>query len=271
MTAVEPGFKVGNVTLKPVQIDIKTLQADALVQPSGTSKLGWPLQAAPWVIEADGDGSIAQALGFHAPFILGDVIITPPGPRLKARYLFHAVVVDWAFEHPSKTLIIDSIVTSVAQKCISVAAALGLKSIAFTPWGTRIGAVEPAHVTALLVQAVVTALQVEAGELETVYLVSRDPKHFQWFVDRTFVFRIILDQLRQASDAIAMLDIPDRPRENILAALQNAQRNVLVYNQVFSGAKYQVSIEEGRGVVIGDEASVALHEEPTEMGRSEQT
>ena len=271
MTAIEPGFKVGNVTLRPVQIDIKTLQADALVQPSGTSKPGWPMQAAPWVIEADGDGSITQALSYHAPFTLGDVIITLPGPHLKARYLFHAVVVDWALEHPSKKLIIDSIVTSVAQKCISVAAALGLKSIAFTPSGTRIGAVEPAHITALLVQAVIAALQAEAGDLETVYLVSRDPEHFQWFVDRTFAFRIILDQLRQASDAIAALDIPDRSRENILAALQNAQRNVIVYTEVFSGAKYQVSIEEGRGVVIGDEASATLHEGPTGTGRSEKT
>lgn len=187
-------------------------------------------------------------------------MVTPPGPILKTKYIFHAVVVDWAHQDPSGQLIVDRVVTSVAQKCIAVAAALGLTSIAFTPWGTRIGAVEPARITALLVQAIAKALQTESGKLDTVYLVSRNREHFQWFVDRTFVFRIVLDELAQISDTIASLDIPESAREKILTALQNAQRNVVVYNEIFGGAKYNVSVEQGKGIVVGDQASVSLTE-----------
>lgn len=260
MTVINAAFQVGKVTIKPVYGDITTLLADALVQPSGTSYSDWPVQVAPWVIEVDTDGSIRQALSHHVPLQLGSVVVTPPGPILKAKYLFHAVVVDWAHQNPSDHLIIDSIITSVAQKCIKVAAALGLRSIAFTPWGTRIGAVEPARITALLVQAIAKALQTESGRLETVYLVSRNRQHFQWFVDRTFVFRIVLDELAQVSDAIASLDIPESAREKILTALQNAQRNVVVYNEIYGGAKYDVKVEEGKGIVVGDQASLSLTE-----------
>jgi hypothetical protein len=111
-----------------------------------------------------------------------------------------------------------------------------------------------------MVQAVVKGLQAAFGNLETLYLVSHDPQHYQWFMDRAFVFRIVLDQLRQATDAIEALDIPDAARERILTALQNAQRNVVVYTEVFGGAKYQVDIEEGKGVAIGDRAAVRMSE-----------
>ena len=67
MTAIDAAFKVGRVAIKPVYGDITTLPADALVQPSGTSQRDWPMQAAPWVMESDTDGSIGRALSYHAP------------------------------------------------------------------------------------------------------------------------------------------------------------------------------------------------------------
>ena len=56
------------------------------------------------------------------------------------------------------------------------------------------------------------------------------------------------------------MDIPESAREKILTALQNAQRNVVVYNEIYGGAKYDVKVEEGKGIVVGDQASLSLTE-----------
>jgi hypothetical protein len=204
------------------------------------------------------------------PLRLGNIVVTDAG-TLQAKYILHAIVLDWKQGHPDEVTVDRKVVSSVARRCVRLAAALGVKSLAFTPWGTSVGAIEAAQVTALMMQAITQEVKSHPGDLEVIYLISGEPEHYRWFVDRTFVFHVVLDQLNQVSETIAALDIPDLAREKALNALQNAQRNVVVYNEVFSGAKYQVSIEEGRGVVIGDEASATLHEGPTGTGRPEKT
>jgi O-acetyl-ADP-ribose deacetylase (regulator of RNase III) len=265
MFASTVDFKVGKVTLQPILDDITQLQADALVQPSGTSPEGVPVQASPWVVAADRDGSIERALNHFSPLHLGDVIVTPPG-LLNAKYLFSAVVLDWGHQHPSGQLIIDDVVVSAAQKCISIAAALDLKTIAFTPWGTRVGALEASHVTAIMAQAVVTALQARPGKLEVVYLISRDPQHYQWFVDRVFMFRIMFEQIMRIQNEVESLHITQQDREHILELLGNLQHNIVVYNEFVGGDKITSGdITGATGIAIGRHSLVKTENDTTKQ------
>lgn len=261
-------FRIGQVSVRPVLGDIRNLRADALVDSTRTAVEGRPLHMSKWVRAADTDGAIGKALSHQMPLRLGNIVVTDAG-ALKAKYILHAIVLDWDQDNPDEVTVDQKIVSSVARRCVRLAAALGAKSMALTPWGTSVGAIEAAQVTALMMQAITQEVKNHPGDLEVIYLISNEPKHYRWFVDRAFVFQVVLEQLNQVSETVATLDISELAREKILGALHNAQRNVIVFNEVFGGAKYQVSIEEGRGVVIGDEASAALHEGPTETGRSE--
>lgn len=268
MSGKAEGLRIGHVTLIPVHGDITELQADALVQPSGTSPPGVPVQASPWVISADKDSSIAKALSRHSPLQLGDVIVTPVG-TLNAKYLLNAVVIDWAHQHPSSQLIIDEVVVSVARKCIAVAAALDLKSIAFTPWGTRVGATQASHVTAIMIQAITTEIKARPGSLEIVYLISHEYEHYQWFVDRSFMFRIMFDQIEQVRDQIRNLEIPQEVRNHILSLLGNLAQNVVVYNEIIGGDKILTGdITESTGVAIGNQARTKVTDQTSQQERN---
>lgn len=250
-------FSVGKVKLVPVLADIRELDADAVVQPSGTSPTE-VIQASPWVIHSDSDGLVAASLAKHAPLQLGEVIITSAG-SLKARYLFSAVVLDWAHQHPSNRLIVDEIVTATAQRCISIANALNLKTIAFTPWGTRVGASEASQITALMLNSITVQLQSVPGSLETVYLISNNQKHYEWFVDRAFVFHLLFDQVSQIRSAINELDIPQARRDYLINLLENLQTNVVVYNEIIGGDKIDVGDISGTtGVAIGRESEATV-------------
>jgi O-acetyl-ADP-ribose deacetylase (regulator of RNase III) len=246
-------LKVGKVAFKAINGDIRDLQADALVQPSGTSSVGQPMQASPWVIVSDADGSITKALSVHQPFQLGDVIVTPAG-ALKAKYLFSAIVIDWAHQDPFAQLLSDKIVTSTARKCIEVALALGIKSIAFTPWGTRVRATEASHVTALLIQSIASVLQTRSGNLEIVYLISREYEHYQWFLDRAFVFQIMFDQVAQFHRAINDLNLPQDASERLVRLLSNLQNNVLSNVNIFLDKSQQIN--QSGGVSLQSEGDV---------------
>jgi O-acetyl-ADP-ribose deacetylase (regulator of RNase III) len=250
------GLRIGHVNLVPVFGDITELQADAMVQPSGTSPPGAPLQASPWVISANQkDGSIFKALSPHSPLQLGEVIITPAG-TLNAKYLFSAVVIDWGHQHPSGQLIVEEVIVSTARKCVAIAVALGLKSLAFTPWGTRVQAIEASLVTAIMIQAIISEIKAGPGNLETIYLISREKEHYQWFVDRSIVFRIMFEQIDQVRDQINNLEIPKEARNHILNLLGSLEKNVVVYNEIVGGDKISTGdISESTAIAIGKKAS----------------
>ncbi len=244
-------FKIGSVRLEPKLADITLLDVDAVVQPGGTSRAGESPQTSPWVIKADVDGSIARALQRHVPLQIGQVIVTPAG-NLAAKYLLHAVVMDWALQHPSQQIVNDEVVASVVQKCLGIARALGVKSIAFTPWGTRVSQVEPAHITAIMLHAVANELQKPCGELEVVYLISNNPEHYQWFVDRAFIFGFLFNQLNQIQREIAALDVNSSHKNYLLSLLDNVRSNFVVYNEIIGGDKLAVGdIANAAGVAIG--------------------
>lgn len=252
-------LKVGNVTIQTILGNIKDLHADAAVQPSGTSQ-DEHLPASPWVIDADVDGSIAKALHTHAPFQLGDVIITPAGV-LNFKYLFSAIAMDWGQQKLPARLIHEDIVVSTARKCIKIAIALGLESIVFTPWGTRIGAIDAAHVTALLLHAISAELQLNSGNLKFLYLISHNHDHYRWFMDRTFVFQVMFNQLAQLRNEINTLDLPESAREQILRNVTNIQNNFVIYSETIGGDKITAgNISDSAGIAIGHKSRADVQE-----------
>lgn len=250
------GYKLGRVQVKPYLGEITELKVEALVQSTGTPTALRPVSMSQWVREAEIKGEIAAELQRHAPLTLGDVIVTSAG-RLPARYLLHAVVIDWASGRGPAQLMNDSIVMTTAKKCVSLAAMLGVKSLAFTPWGTAIKAYKPDYATTLMVAAILQAVRNEPGELETVYLVSNEEEHYQWFVDRVLVFRILAEQMEVFSKAIAGLDMPAYQRERVMSVVQNVQNNVMIalFEDFVAGSKYETTIPEAKGIAIGDGAS----------------
>lgn len=233
-------LRIGNVNLQVLLGDVKELKADALVQPAGTSPLVTSgVEVASWVLGADSDGFILTALKAHLPFKLGEVIITPAG-SLKAKYLFNAVVIDWGHQGSPNEILSDKIVIETARKCIDIALALGLESIAFTPWGTRVGVSEASRVTALLVQAIASALQSKSGALKWVYLISHNPEHYRWFIDRTFVFGVMHAQVNQIRSEIDKLDIPQPANQQLHNLLNGLQSNLSTTVNVFLDKSQQV-------------------------------
>jgi O-acetyl-ADP-ribose deacetylase (regulator of RNase III) len=248
------GFLIGNVRLEPVFGNIEHLHADAFVQPGGTSSNNTTIHMSPWALEANADELIGRTLMRHAPFTLGDVIVTPAG-TLNAKYLFTAIVMDWGHQHPSGEVVHDDVVVNTARKCIAIAAALGVRSIAFTPWGTRATTNNPAQNTAMLLHSITGAVQEQPGQLEIVYLVSNQLEHYQWFVDRVFVFKMLYQQISQVRAAIHDLDIPGPRRAHILNILDNIKNNIVVYNEIVAGDKIQVAdITNSAGVAIGKQS-----------------
>jgi O-acetyl-ADP-ribose deacetylase (regulator of RNase III) len=242
----KPGniFSLGQVELIPVLGDITTLDVDAVVQTGGTSA-DRTIHVSPWALQAV-QQELGRALRKHVPFQLGDVIVTHAG-ILSARYLFTAVVLDWGRQHSSGELVIDEVIDSAARQCIRIAGALGLKSIALTPWGTRTTGTDTSYVTALMVNGIVSQLQEDPGSLQSVYLASNQPEHYKWFVDRAFVFRLLFNQVSHMRQIVQDLDIPPVQREKLLGLLEGMRTNVLVYNEMIGGDKVG-----GDKVSIGD-------------------
>jgi O-acetyl-ADP-ribose deacetylase (regulator of RNase III) len=232
--SLKTSFMVGQVRIEPLLQNIHNVQVDGIVQAGSAVDDVNEIHAASWVWEADDNNSIFNALIKHSPFRLGDVIVTCAG-SLKAKYLLSAIVIDRIQLDASQKPLNDQVICDTARKCIAIASALGLRSIAFTAWGTRTTTTQPAHVTALMLQGITQALEDEAGQLEVVYLVSNNKTHYQWFVDRSFVFGMFLNQIEQARQAVESLNIPNEQKQNVERILNNITHNIVVYNQTTFG------------------------------------
>ncbi len=253
------GFKIGQVTIIPLLGNIKELTADAFVQSSGTPT-DHRMHFSPWVRSDSKVDTIVDALKKHHPFQLGEVIVSTAG-SLPAKYLFSAVVIDWANQRPEGKLIYDDVINSVARKCIAIAASIGIKSIVFQPWGARSGASKAAYITALLVQAIETELKNDAGNLKYVYLISDNKEHYQWFVDRTFLFQVMNSQIEEMRTQISELDISTDVQERLLGTIGNLSQTVYVINEVIGGDKIAVGdINNATGVAIGTQSSAEAQE-----------
>jgi len=168
----------------------------------------------------------------------GEVVITP-AYNLPALYMFHAFVVDWKQGYHTGKATVDEAVEIAAKKCIEIAAVLGIKSIAFTPWGTRVAGADAAQITAIMTQAITSQIRQNPGQLKKIYLISNNPEHYQLFVDRAFIFRLVFDQVNLVRDSVG-----------------NLQKNVVVYNEIVGGDKIEgdkinANVTESSEVAVG--------------------
>lgn len=242
-------IKIGAIAFQVIFGDIKDLEADALVQPAGTSPEAESMHVSPWVQQANIANSISDALQAHHPFNLGDVLVTPAG-SLKSKYLFSAVVMDWAHQNLSDQLLSDDVVTAAANTCVNVALALGIKSIAFTPWGIRVSAIEASRVTALMMQSIISTLTKQKNALETVYLISNNEAHCDWFSDRVFIFKMVYEQVTQVRDGIDNLSLTSEDKRQIDSLL-----GVLLENLVF---RSHISIDQSQ-YIAANGGTIAMH------------
>ncbi|WP_420644813.1 macro domain-containing protein [Candidatus Leptofilum sp.] len=253
----DQSFMIGKVSIVPLLGDVRQLEADVLVQSSGTSVQGENHHSS-WIVTNRNYDEIVNTLNNHRPHKLGDVIISTAG-SFHAKYLFNAIVIDWGHQRSQGSLIYEDIVDKVARKCIEVAVSLDLKSIAFLPWGARIGASTASMMTALLVQAIVTQLKVNSGSLERVFLISNNKEHYQWFVDRAFLFQVMFSQIEEIRNQISHLDVTPEAREQILETLGNLTQTVYIFNEVVEGDKITVgNMENVEGAAIGNQAMVKV-------------
>lgn len=244
-------LKIGGVTLRAVLTDIADIHVDAIVHPSGISAYEDTIELSPWVRDADPNEAISSAMRSHLPFKLGDVIVTPAGD-LKTKYLISAIVMDW--KNLNSELLSERVAADAVHKCVKLAVALQLKSIAFTPWGTRTGAGIPARIIAIMLQAITAEIQADAGGLECIYLISNNPEHLQWFVDRAFVFQVMFSQLTEVHRGISELNLPEQTNERIFKLLANLQNNTFI--DIIGGDKITTgNISDSKGLAIGREAS----------------
>ncbi|MFN2125137.1 MAG: hypothetical protein ACK2U0_07510 [Candidatus Promineifilaceae bacterium] len=155
-------------------------------------------------------------------------------------------------------------VVKAAQKCIAIAASLSIRSIAFLPWGTRVGASEAAHITALMIQALASALKYNAGNLEQVYLVSKNEIHYQWFVDRAFLFHLMNSQINDIREQIRSLDLSSDVQRRILDSLGNLSQTFIFANEVIGHDKISMGdIHDASGITLGAKSAAVVNEKPS--------
>jgi O-acetyl-ADP-ribose deacetylase (regulator of RNase III) len=250
-------------TLEGVRIEARlglmaTIEAEALVCSSGPGKRLIGSHSAAWLQEADRDGSISAALQRYGSTQLGEVVVTHAG-TLGAKYLLNAAVIDWKQKHTRSQLVDDTIVFEATRKCIQIAASLGLRSIAFTPWGTRKGGGDAKRITAVMLYAMIDALLDDCGTLEVVYVVSNVVEHYNWFVDRLSIFELLFAQLLKVRQEIKQLEISEAERSRLLGMIKDIGQSVVVYNEITHGDRISMGTIAGGTVAAGSQSSAETH------------
>jgi len=217
-----PGLEVGNVQIVPRLQSMAEVEADALVHTFGNDyRIG-----ADWVHYADSDGSVSNALERYGMAQLGDVLITPAG-ALHARYLFAAVVINWADAPDATTLLDDQIVTQTAWRCIRIAAVLGLRSITFTPWGTRATDITASRVVERMLDGIVPALREDPGKLELVLLVSNKAEHYQQLAEQLLLAQERLQAEDVTAEPVSSAFAPGNALQTSIVQLQARRERAL--------------------------------------------
>lgn len=133
---VDPGGtderRFGAITVRLAQADIASVQADVLVNAANTQlHMGGGVAAA---LRSRGGIEIHQEAIQHAPAALGSVIRTGAG-KLDARFVYHAVVIDYDVSKGTSSSDVGTVVRNVLRQAISD----GVKSVGLPLFGAGVG------------------------------------------------------------------------------------------------------------------------------------
>lgn len=125
-------YRINRTTLSVVYNSITSAQADALVS-SDDNYLSMGGGVSEAILNAAGAVLREEARKF-VPLKAGEVAVTSAG-GLKAKYVFHAVMIDY----DNMVFPDDSIVLRATERCLQLADTFQLRSIAFPALGTGVG------------------------------------------------------------------------------------------------------------------------------------
>jgi O-acetyl-ADP-ribose deacetylase (regulator of RNase III) len=155
-------YAVGNSTLTVRFGDLLESQAEVLVSSDDyLLTMGGGVSAA--IARAAGN-AIAIDAAKAIPLNLGDVVVTAAG-ALDARYVFHVVSIGPSADNPFDAIEDEpdtdplEMIRTATERCISIAATLGVRSIAFPAIGAGVAAIDRAVVAAGMAEAIVDALR----------------------------------------------------------------------------------------------------------------
>lgn len=179
-------YRIGSRRMKIFLGDITDLQVDAIVNSENNDLImdrrdGPSVSAAIRRRSADGFAETVAGLG---PIPLGKAVMTQATGSLRCRYVIHAAVVRRrsAEEHETE----PSLLRSSVRSSLELAAALGMKSVAFPAFGVRAAQVPKEVSSDLMIEEVTRMLEQETS-LEEVIFALLDPESFLVFFERAII------------------------------------------------------------------------------------
>lgn len=133
--------------------NLARVEANAIVCPA-TDELTMERGVAAALVEAGGP-EIQNQLFSHGTQRVGQVVITEAG-KLSARFVFHAVIAATLIDYQLPT---DEAVAMTTQRCLLLANALGLHSLAFPALGTGTGGLPMERVARIMLGLTASHLQ----------------------------------------------------------------------------------------------------------------
>jgi O-acetyl-ADP-ribose deacetylase (regulator of RNase III) len=160
--AEDRAFQIGDSTLTLTIGDITTSEAEVVVSSDDTylSMSGGVSEA----IRSAAGPSLWTDTRKHAPASVGDVIVSTAG-ALPARYVFHAVTLEWNQPQMANTI------SRVTRRCMELANLLRGRSIAFPALGMGVAGYTKETVASEMVDVITAELRGSPHSMEvTIYL-----------------------------------------------------------------------------------------------------
>jgi O-acetyl-ADP-ribose deacetylase (regulator of RNase III) len=165
------GRQFGSIAVRLVQEDIAGVQADVLVNAANTQlHMGGGVAAA---LRSRGGIEIHQEAIRHAPAALGSIVRTSAG-KLDARYVYHAVVIDYDVSKGTSA----SDVATVMKNVLRQASSDGVKSLGLPLFGAGVGGLSVESSLETILDEIERASRSLPGQLQ-VTIAVRDREEFE--------------------------------------------------------------------------------------------
>jgi O-acetyl-ADP-ribose deacetylase (regulator of RNase III) len=239
-------YRINQSTFRVAYCDITTLGVDAIVSSDDTYlSMGGGVSLA--IADKAGDMLRAEARK-HVPLSVGDVVATSAGD-LKARYVFHAATLDYQ----SMVMPDEEIIGTATARCMKLADALAVRSVAFPALGTGVGRFPFQLAADVMMNKIAEHLRGDTGiESVVVALWARpgvEDSDLNLFYERSVGIAAVIAQSRSLSalvgdlkQAISRLDRPELVATvtRLEAQLEGARREVL--SQEVAGLETGVAV-----------------------------